>query len=134
MGRWLWVSVAGIALAAAPAGCKKPAPDSAGGPAAEGKKIAWYGLMVHPYFDEVQKGVVAFEAETGLAVRKQIGQEASQDNENANVEALAARGYRGFSIYPADAGAANGLYEELAAKGAFVVSFGAPTATPTSAS
>ncbi|MBM3335696.1 substrate-binding domain-containing protein, partial [Candidatus Sumerlaeota bacterium] len=51
-----------------------------------------------------------------------------------NVEAMAARGYRGFAVYPADASAANGLYEELVANGAMVVNFGAPTALPTPAS
>ena len=120
-------------VASALAGCGKRGPDSAGGTSAS-KKIAWYALIVHPYFDEVRKGVVAFERDTGVKVAKQIGQEAAQDNENANVEALAAQGYRGFSIYPADASAANGLYEELVANGALVVNFGAPTATPTPAS
>ncbi len=134
MRRWGWVLLIGVSLSGEFSGCTKSASNSETGRSVSDKKIAWYGLMVHPYFDEVQKGVEAFAKDTGIEVRKQIGQEASQENENANVEALAARGYRGFSIYPADASAANGLYEELVAKGAFVVSFGAPTATPTRAS
>ena len=43
----------------------------------------------------------------GVPVKKQIGQTWTQDNENANVEALAAKGYNGFAICPADASAAN---------------------------
>lgn len=130
MKRHLHVVFAAFLISLALAGCRKGGPDSAG----KNQKIAWYALLVHPYFDEVQKGVAAFEKDTGISVRKRIGQDASQDNENANVEALAAQGYRGFSIYPADAGAANGLYEELADNGLFVVSYGAPTALPTPAS
>jgi len=133
MKRLLQFSFPASLLLLALAGCGKGGPDSAGGNSAA-RKIAWYALIVHPYFDEVQKGVLAFEKDTGIHVRKRIGQDATQDNENANVEALAAQGYRGFSIYPADAGAANGLYEELVGNGLFVVSYGAPTATPTPAS
>ena len=95
------------------------------------KRIVWYALMVHPYVEEVQKGVVAYERDTGTKIKRQIGQEWTQDNENANVEPLAAQGYKGFSLYPADASAANGLYEELVQNGAHVVSYGAPTVLPT---
>lgn len=98
------------------------------------KKIVWYGAMVHPYIAEVEKGVVGYERDTGTVIKRQIGQELTQDNENANVEALAAQGYKGFSIFPADASAANGLYEELVQNGGHVVSYGAPTILPTPAS
>ena len=98
------------------------------------KKIVWYGLMVHPYVEEVQRGVVGYERDTGMTIKRQIGQDWTQNNENANVEPLAALGYKGFSLYPADASAANGLYEELVDNGAYVVSYGAPTVLPTSAS
>ena len=98
------------------------------------KRIVWYALMVHPYVEEVQKGVVGYERDTGTKIKRQIGQEWTQDNENANVEPLAAQGYKGFSLYPADASAANGLYEELVQNGAYVVSYGAPTVLPTPAS
>jgi len=98
------------------------------------KRIVWYALMVHPYVEEVQKGVIGYERDTGIPIKRQIGQSWTQDNENANVEPLAAQGYKGFSLYPADASAANGLYEELVQNGAFVVSYGAPTVLPTTAS
>lgn len=102
--------------------------------AANEKKIVWYGLMVHPYVAEVEKGVIGYERDTGTLIKRQLGQNLTQDNENANVEPLAAQGYKAFSIFPADASAANGLYEELVANGAHVVSYGAPTALPTPAS
>ncbi|MCC8180632.1 MAG: sugar ABC transporter substrate-binding protein [Planctomycetes bacterium] len=95
--------------------------------------IAWYAPMVHPYFGAVRKGVERFEKEHGIEVLKQLGQEWTQDNQNANVEALAARGFRGFSIYPADPNAANGLYEELVDNDITVINFGCPTAMPTPA-
>ena len=97
-------------------------------------EIAWYAPMVHPYFDAVKKGVEAFEKDSGIEVLKQIGQEWTQDNQNQNVEALAAKGYKAFSIYPVDASATNGLYEELTDRGMFVTSFGTSTLQPTTAS
>ena len=96
-------------------------------------KIAWYAPMVHPYFDSVKKGVEAFEKDSGIAVLKQIGQQWTQDNQNQNIEALAAQGYKGFSVYPVDASATNGLYQELTDQGMSVVSFGTSTLQPTTA-
>ncbi len=97
-------------------------------------KIAWYAPMVHPYFDAVTKGIEAFEQDSGIEVLKQIGQAWTQDNENQNIEALAAKGYTAFSVYPADPSAANGLYEELTERGMIVVNFGTSTSLPTTAS
>ena len=97
-------------------------------------KIAWYAPMVHPYFDAVKKGVEAFEKDTGIEVLKQIGQEWTQDNQNQNIEALAAKGYKAFTVYPVDASATNGLYKELTDRGMFAVSFGTSTVQPTTAS
>ena len=96
-------------------------------------KIAWYAPMVHPYFDSVKKGVEAFEKDSGITVLKQIGQQWTQDNQNQNIEALAAQGYKGFSVYPVDASATNGLYQELTDQGMSVVSFGTSTLQPTTA-
>ena len=50
------------------------------------------------------------------------------------MEALAAKGFNAFSVYPADASGANGLYEELTAHGIHIVNFGTSTAQPTTAS
>src|SRR3989304_10402816 len=69
--------------------------------------IAWYGMMPHSYISEVQEGVEAFEKDSGIPVRKVVGQEWSQDNENVNVEALSTRGHKAFSIYPGDPAGAN---------------------------
>jgi ribose transport system substrate-binding protein len=99
-----------------------------------GKKIAWYASAVHPYFDAVQKGVEAFSADTGIEVHTQIGPDWTQDSETQNVEALAAMGYKGFSIYPSDPSGANGLYEELTERGVSVINFGTSTVQPTTAS
>lgn len=98
------------------------------------KKIAWYASAVHPYFDSVLKGVEAFSAETGIEVHTQIGPDWTQDSQTQNVETLAAMGYNGFSIYPSDPSGANGLYEELTGRGAFIVNFGTSTVQPTTAS
>lgn len=97
-------------------------------------KFAWYASTVHPYFDEVQKGVDQFAKDYDVEVFKRLGQDWTQDNENQNVEAMAAQGYNAFSIYPADVTAAVGLYEELTARGIDVVDFGQATAQPTPAS
>lgn len=97
-------------------------------------KYAWYASTVHPYFDEVQKGVDQFAADYDIEVFKRLGQDWTQDNENENVEAMAAQGYNAFSIFPADVSGARGLYEELTARGVDVVDFGQATTQPTTAS
>ena len=97
-------------------------------------KISWFATMPHPYFESVKKGIEAWEKRAGIEVKKVIGQEWTQENENENVEALAAQGYKAFFIYPADPAAANGLYQELVDRGIHVVNFGAKTTEPTPAS
>jgi len=95
--------------------------------------IAWYGMMAHPYIAEVQGGVERCERDTGVPVRKTIGQEWSQDNENINVEALSTRGHKAFSIYPGDPVGANGLFKQLRSRGQLVVAYGAVPDLPTPA-
>lgn len=97
-------------------------------------KIAWYASAPHPYFEEVVKGVEKFEEEFGVEVLKQIGPDWNQSSENENMEALAAQGYKYFSVYPTDASGANGLYEELTDRGASIINFGSSTLLPTTAS
>ncbi len=97
-------------------------------------RFAWYIPAPHPYFDTVRVGVEAFEKETGIQVKKQVGPDWNMDSENTGVLALAAEGYNYFSVYPSDASAANGLYDEIVKKGGKVVNFGASTFEPTPAS
>ncbi len=96
--------------------------------------IAWYASAVHPYFNAVQKGVDAYEKAENLQIKKQIGQDWTQDNENQNVEALAAKGYKAFAIYPSDSSAVNGLIDDLHKNGRYVVTFGTAPLLPTKAS
>jgi len=98
------------------------------------ESIAWYGMMPHPYINEVSGGVDAFEKDYHTKVNKLVGQEWTQDNENVNVEALSTRGYKAFSIYPGDAAGANGLFSTLKKRGQVVVAYGAEPAIPTPAS
>jgi ribose transport system substrate-binding protein len=97
-------------------------------------KFAWYCPAPHPYFDSVKIGVEAFEKDTGITVKKQIGPDWNMDSQNTGMLALAAEGYNYFSAYPADASAANGLYGEIVKRGGKVVNFGASTFEPTQAS
>ena len=97
-------------------------------------RLVWYASAVHPYFDAVQKGVQAFEVDTGIEVHQQIGPDWTQDSQTQNLEALAASGYTGFSVYPSDPSGANGVYEELVERGIDVVNFGTSTLQPTPAS
>ena len=107
----------------------------AGGAKEQGEsRLVWYASAVHPYFDAVQKGVQAFEADTGIEVHQQIGPDWTQDSQTQNLEALAASGYTGFSVYPSDPSGANGVYEELVERGIDVVNFGTSTLQPTPAS
>ncbi len=96
-------------------------------------KVAWYASAPHPYFEDVKKGVEGFEKDFGITVEKQIGPDWKQDSETQNVEALAAKGIKYFSIYPSDGSAANGLYEEMEASGVSFVNFGSSTVEPTKA-
>jgi ribose transport system substrate-binding protein len=97
-------------------------------------KLAWYIPAPHPYFDAVKVGVEAFEKEFKVEVKKQVGPDWNMDSENTGMLALAADGYLYFSAYPADASAANGLYDEIVKRGGKVVNFGASTFEPTPAS
>lgn len=97
-------------------------------------ELAFQAPTVHPFFDEVQTGVEAFEADTGLEVRKALGPDWTQDAQNQSVEAIAASGVEGFAIYPADPSGANGLYADLRDAGRYVVNFGTSTVQPTPAS
>ncbi|TCL10302.1 monosaccharide ABC transporter substrate-binding protein (CUT2 family) [Shimia isoporae] len=105
----------------------------AGAASAGEMKMAWYASTVHPYFDEVQKGVDQFAADYGVEVTKRLGQDWTQDNQNENVTAMAAQGFNAFSIFPSDVAGAHSLYEELDANGITIVDFGQPTQQPTPA-
>ena len=97
-------------------------------------KFAWYVSAPHPYFDTVKPGVEAFAKEFNITVKEQVGPDWNMDSENTGVLALAAEGFNYFSVYPSDASAANGLYDEIVKKGGAVVNFGASTFEPTPAS
>jgi ribose transport system substrate-binding protein len=133
-------------LAACTAVTTAPAAPAAGGEAAEATAAAaeqpaaagnfkpvWYAPAPHPYFEDVRKGIEAFEQETGITVEKQIGPDWNQDSQNQRMEALAAQGFNAFAVYPADASGANGLYEELTQRGINIANFGTSTAQPTTA-
>lgn len=93
--------------------------------------IVWYGNAAHPYIEEVRIGAEAFARESGVPVYCTVGQEWTQDNQNANVEALSTRGYKGFALYPADPAGANGLFRLLISRNLHVVAYGAEPALPT---
>lgn len=119
---------------AAPAGGEAAATEAAAPESAGAFKPVWYAPAPHPYFEEVRKGIEAFEAETGITVEKQIGPDWNQDSQNQRMEALAAQGFNAFSVYPADAVGTNGLYEQLTPNGIHIINFGTSTAQPTTAS
>lgn len=96
--------------------------------------VVWYGMMPHPYITEVELGAKAAAADTGVPMLAVVGQEWSQDNENANVKALSTKGHKAFSIFPGDPAGANGLYAELVRNGQSVVAYGAEPNIPTPAS
>ena len=125
------------APAAAPAAGSE-ATEAAAEPAAAAPsgdfKPVWYAPAPHPYFEDVKKGIEAFEKDTGITVEKEIGPDWNQDSQNQRMEALAAKGFNAFSVYPADASGANGLYEELTQRGIHIANFGTSTAQPTTAS
>jgi ribose transport system substrate-binding protein len=96
--------------------------------------IVWYGMMPHPYMTQVQQGVEASAKANNVKILIKVGEEWSQDNENANVKTLSTMGHKAFSIFPGDPAASNGLFKLLRAKGQFVVAYGAEPDLPTPAS
>ncbi len=121
------VLMAGCGKKAEP-GTHTAAPEKAGV-----EPIAWYGMTPHPYMTEVQQGVEASERDNKVAIRKMVGQEWNQENENVNVEALSTRGYKAFCIYPGDPAGGNGLFAQLKKRGQIVVAYGAEPDLPTPA-
>ena len=70
--------VACTAVAPAPAapaagGEANQATEQPAAAAAGNFKPVWYAPAPHPYFEDVRKGIEAFEKETGITVEKQIG-------------------------------------------------------------
>lgn len=102
-------------------------------PRQEVEAIVWYGPSAHPYVSEVRLGVEAAERDLGVDILKVVGQEWTQDNENANIKALSTKGHKGFSIYPGDPAGANGLFGQLVRNGQVVVAYGAEPDLPTPA-
>jgi ribose transport system substrate-binding protein len=105
-----------------------------GGDTSEVEPVVWYGMMPHPYITEVQGGAAAAEAATGTKILKVVGQEWTQDNENANIKALSTKGHKCFSIFPGDPAGANGLFGQLVRNGQHVIAYGAEPNLPTPAS
>ncbi len=96
--------------------------------------IVYYGMMPHPYINEVKSGAAKCEKDYNVKIRKVVGQEWTQDNENFNIESLSTRGHKAFSIFPGDPAGANGLFAQLRKRGQFVVAYGAEPNLPTPAS
>jgi len=105
-----------------------------GGGASDAEPVVWYGMMPHPYINEVSTGAAAAEKDLGVPVLNVVGQEWTQDNVNANVLALSTKGHKAFSIFPGDPAGANGLFGQLVRNGQYVVAYGAEPNIPTPAS
>lgn len=96
--------------------------------------IVWYGMMPHPYMTEVAKGVDASAKDNNVKIRKFLGSQWAQENENTNINALSTQNHKAFSIYPGDPAGANGLFGRLKKNGQIVVAYGAEPDLPTPAS
>jgi ribose transport system substrate-binding protein len=75
-------------------------------------------------------GIERFVKETGIEVKTQLGPDWEQANETANVQALAAMGYKPFAICPADGNAARTVFQELKNNGIPIVNFCIPVIDP----
>jgi ribose transport system substrate-binding protein len=123
----LLVVSAAVVVSALAIGCQ----DKSGSSDAE--PIVWYGMMPHPYKTEVRKGVDQSEKDNNVAIRKFLGSQWTQENENTNITALSTQNHKAFSIYPGDPAGANGLFERLKNNGQIVVAYGAEPDLPTPA-
>jgi ribose transport system substrate-binding protein len=96
--------------------------------------ILWYGLMPHPYMNQVEDGAKSYAKDSGVPIATQVGQEWTQANESQNIETQATMGFKGFSCFPGDPDGANNLFRELKAHGQWVVAYGGKPKEPTPAS
>lgn len=103
-------------------------------PSADVEPVVWYGMMPHPYIAEVEIGAKAAAEAVGMPLLPVVGQEWTQDNENANIKALSTKGHKCFSIFPGDPAGANGLFAQLVKNGQHVIAYGAEPNLPTPAS
>ncbi len=102
-------------------------------PASYDGLLAWYFPLPHPFGQSVKDGVEAYIADTGIDVNVVVGPEYTMASQQENLEAMVSQGYRYFSVFPADAAGANGLYQEMVDKGCVVNNFGVSTNLPTPA-
>jgi len=100
---------------------------------AEPEPIVWYGMMPHPYINDVSIGVEAGAKDNKIKVLKVIGREWTQDNEDLNIAGVSGSGHKAFSVYPADPAGANALFKRLKDAGRIVVCYGAEPDLPTPA-
>lgn len=130
MTRYSKIIAALIVMAGAAAGVLMV---GCGGSSEGDEPIVWYGMMPHPYIEEVKMGVEASEKDNNIRIRKVVGEEWTQDNENANIKNLSTKDHKAFSIYPGDPAGANGLFKQLKANNQIVVAYGAEPDLPTPA-
>ena len=132
----LLVVVAGMAMACPLAlGDASPSADPNANTNADANTapIVWYGMMPHPYTKMVREGVEAWEKDSNTVVRKVVGEQWTQDDENANIKELAGWPHKAFCLFPADPAGANALLKHLKDSGRLVVCYGAEPYLPTPA-
>lgn len=95
--------------------------------------LAWYYPFPHPFGEACKEGIEAYVRDTGINVKVVIGPEFTMSSELENIEALVSQGYRHFGVFSVDAAAANGMYDELTARGCTFNNLGWDTAQPTAA-
>jgi ABC-type sugar transport system substrate-binding protein len=96
--------------------------------------LAWYYPFPHPFGEACKAGIDAYVRDTGIPVKVLIGPEFTMTSEIESVEALMGQGYKHYGIFSVDAAAANGLYEEMVAKGCTVNNIGWDSAPDSAAS
>lgn len=95
--------------------------------------LAWYYPFPHPFGEACKKGIDAYCEEMGININVQIGPEFTMVSELENIEAMVSQGYKYFGVFSVDAAAADGMYEELTARGCVFNNIGWGTSSDTAA-
>ena len=120
-------------LSACASGNGGGSPSPTGSSTQEPLRIGYIAPIVLPYFDLVKQGCERFAEETGAEIEYHFGaaESGSQQDEDAAMTAMAAKGIRNFLVFPDDDVAANASFQELKDIGCNIVNYGGDTAKPT---
>jgi len=118
-----------VTIAMMATGCAPAAEEEAAGVATEDITVVVIGKSVHPYWSNVEKGVVAAAADLGLDASQAIFFVPPQEDVAAQIQTMEtyiAQGVTGIAIAPSDPNALEPVMQKAAEAGIFVTTLDTP--------